>query len=353
MIKIKLLDYNIHRNETTFRYYVANQDLFKEVGIEFTTNSDSYDFAFVGQASIIDKKISLKESTNKGLEFLEKISGDYFIIDGQDSTSLIGTIDVFRQSKALKFLKTVYLKDHLLYKEKWANGRMYWGAGNYNVPDIEKLWPKMDLTGTNWGNTFFPNGNFYEGYYSKEPVFYPYDTNKKYDLCGLFQYPLKEPVYEHEFLQTPYYNKFRKPIYDLINNPKYNSCTLKEGNRLPEQEYYQNMYDSKIIFSPYGFGEYGAPRDVQAHQFGCVLIKPKMDWINTGPNMYVENETYIPCKQDYSDLEEKVDYVLSNYKTLQPFLTENARKQLIKAYNPENLVLHTYNIFKSLNTIIA
>ena len=36
----------------------------------------------------------------------------------------------------------------------------------------------------------------------------------------------------------------------------------------------QNMYNSKIIFSPYGFGAYGAPRDVQAHQFGSILIKP-------------------------------------------------------------------------------
>ena len=55
MIKIKLLEYNLHRNETTFRYYLENRNLFREVGIDFTT-SDDYDIAFVGQASIIDKK---------------------------------------------------------------------------------------------------------------------------------------------------------------------------------------------------------------------------------------------------------------------------------------------------------
>ena len=115
MIKVKLLDYHIHRNETTFRYYWVNREIFKQVGIEFTLDSSDYDYAFVGQASIIDKKLSLEESNNKGLKFLSKITGDYFIIDGQDSTSLMGTIDVFRESNALLFLKTVYLNNFDLY----------------------------------------------------------------------------------------------------------------------------------------------------------------------------------------------------------------------------------------------
>ena len=66
MIRVSLLELDKHRNETSFRYYVVNQNLFKEVGIEFTT-SDSYDYAMVGQASIIDKKLPLNESVDKGL----------------------------------------------------------------------------------------------------------------------------------------------------------------------------------------------------------------------------------------------------------------------------------------------
>ena len=31
MIKVKLLDYHIHRNETTFRYYWVNKEIFKQV----------------------------------------------------------------------------------------------------------------------------------------------------------------------------------------------------------------------------------------------------------------------------------------------------------------------------------
>ena len=334
MIKIKPLEYDVHRNETTFRYYLENLDLFREVGIDFTT-SDDYDFALVGQASIIDKKLSLEESVDKGLDFISKITGDYIIIDGQDSTTLMGTIDVFRESSAKLFLKTVYLNDFNLYKKGWVNGRIYWGDGEYSVQDIDDLKPRMKLSGTNWGNTLFPKGNF---------QFLNYDKHKKYDLCGMFQYPLKETVFEHGIAQTPHYNKCRKPVYDLINSTQHKVCKLIDGKRIPYEEYVQNMYDSKIIFSPYGFGAYGAPRDVQCAQFGSVLIKPRIDWVDTKPNMYVEDETYIACEQDFSDLDHKVEYVLSNFDELQTYLTENFRKRLIDIYNPIHLVKHTYEL---------
>jgi len=334
VIKIKPLEYDVHRNETTFRYYLENLDLFREVGIDFTT-SDDYDFALVGQASIIDKKLSLEESVDKGLDFISKITGDYIIIDGQDSTTLMGTIDVFRESSAKLFLKTVYLNDFNLYKKGWVNGRIYWGDGEYSVQDIDDLKPRMKLSGTNWGNTLFPKGNF---------QFLNYDKHKKYDLCGMFQYPLKETVFEHGIAQTPHYNKCRKPVYDLINSTQHKVCKLIDGKRIPYEEYVQNMYDSKIIFSPYGFGAYGAPRDVQCAQFGSVLIKPRIDWVDTKPNMYVEDETYIACEQDFSDLDDKVEYVLSNFDELQTYLTENFRKRLIDIYNPIHLVKHTYEL---------
>ena len=108
MIKIKLLEKDIHRNETTFRPFVFAQHVLKEVGIEFT-DGDSYDYAWVGQASIIDKETSLEKSIEKGVEFISKITGDYMIIDGQDSTSLIGAYEVFKESNAKLLLKNSLL----------------------------------------------------------------------------------------------------------------------------------------------------------------------------------------------------------------------------------------------------
>ena len=341
MIKIKLLENHIHRNETTFRPFLFAQDLFREVGIEFT-DSDDYDFAWVGQASIIDKKKPLQESIDKGLEFISEITGDYMIIDGQDSTSLIGTIDVFRESTALLFLKNSYLKDFDLYKKGLANGRIYWGKGDYSTPDIDELKPKMRLTGCNWLDTLQPN-------------WYGYDSDKKYDISCMFSYPTKENVYEHELCQTDYYDKHRKELLEILmcescQGDKYKITGLVGGKRVPLNEYYDKMYNSKIIMAPLGYGEM-APRDIEAAMFGSILIKPDLSYINSKPFLFEDGKTYIACKYNWSDLEEKVDHVLSNYEELQPYITENMRKAFIEKNDKRNLVTHIHEIFESLNCV--
>jgi len=343
MIKIKLLEHHIHRNETTFRPFLSAQDLFREVGIEFT-DSDDYDYAWVGQASIIDKKKSLKESIDKGLEFISKITGDYMIIDGQDSTSLIGTIDVFRESNALLFLKNSYLKDFDLYKKGLANGRMYWGEGDYLTPDIDELKPKMRLTGCNWLNTLQPN-------------WLDYNLDKKYDISCMFGYPTSNPVYEHDLCQTDHYDKHRKELLETLmcescDGDKYKIVGLVGGQRIPPEEYYRKMYESKIIMAPLGYGEM-APRDIEATMFGSVLMKPDVSYINSKPFVYEDGETYIACKYDWSDLEEKIDYVLSNYDELQSYIVENMKKSFIEKSDKKNLVIHMYEIFKSLSCVSA
>tara|TARA_Y100000310_G_scaffold178039_1_gene178033 strand:+ start:527 stop:1543 length:1017 start_codon:yes stop_codon:yes gene_type:complete len=336
MIKIKLYDSHIHRNETTFRPFLLAKDYFREIGIEFT-DSDDYDYGFVGQASIIDKKKPLKESIEKGLEFVSKITGDYFIVDGQDATTLIGTIDVFRQSNALLFLKNTYLKNFDLYKQGWANGRYYWGEGDYSVPDIDQLKPRMKLTGCNWLHTLQPN-------------WLDYSENKSYDLSCMFGYPTKEPVYEHDLCQTDYYDPHRKNLMNILGD-KYKIAGLVDGERIPIEEYYQKMFDSKIIMAPLGYGEM-APRDLESAMFGSVLMKPDVSYILSEPFIYEDDETYVAVKYDWSNLEEKIDYVLSDYNNIRERLVENMRQQYMKKYDLANLVLHFYNLLSTLDKVV-
>jgi|TARA_B100000959_G_scaffold76549_2_gene81305 hypothetical protein len=329
MIKIKLAELDKHRNETTFRPYILIQDQLRDIGIELT-HSDDCDFIFVGQASIIDKKVSLEKSIEMGLEFLSTLGNDYFIVDGQDATSLIGTVDVFRESKALFFLKNCYLKDFSLYKNKYANGRIYWGEGNYSVDDIDSLKDKMKLSGVNWLNTVNPNWQ-------------DYTPNKPYDVSCMFGYPTEEPVYEHELCQTDYYDPHRKALLDKLENTNYKVAKLVDGKRISQQEYMQNMYNSKIIMAPLGYGE-AAVRDIEAAMLGSVLMKPDMSYINTTPDIYVDDETYIAVKYDWSNLIEKIDYVLDNYDSLQGHLVEGMRWKFVEEAKPEKTAQHLYNI---------
>ena len=345
MIKIKLLELDIHRNETTFRPFIMAQELFHDVGIQFT-NSEDYDYAFVGQASIIDKKKSLQESIDKGLEFVSKITGDYLIVDGQDATSLIGTIDVFRDSNAILFLKNSYLKNFDLYKQGWANGRMYWGVGDYLVPDIDDLKPRMKLTGCNWLHTVC---DYYHGRYPQINWLDYQSFDKPYDVSCMFGYPTKEPVYEHDLCQTNYYDPHRKKLLETINN-SYSVAKLMNGVRLNPQDYYQKMIDSKIIMAPFGYGEI-AVRDLESAIFGGILMKPDMSHILSKPFIYEDNETYVSVDYDWSNLNEKIEYVLSDYKNVREKLIENMRHKFHNSYDLKNLVTHVYDLFKNLDSI--
>mgnify|MGYP003135083670 FL=1 len=337
MIKIKLVELDKHRNETTFRPFLFAQNYLKEIGIEFT-EGDSYDYAWVGQASIIDKKKSLKKSVEEGLEFLSKITGDYMIIDGQDATTLIGTIDAFRESDAKLFLKNSYLKDFELYKKGWANGRMYWGKGDYSVPDIDELKPKMKLTGCNWLHTF-------------QPQWMDFTQEKPYDVSCMFGYPTKEKVYEHDLCQTDYYDPHRKTLLETLGN-KYKVAGLVDGERVSHQEYYNKMFSSKIIMAPLGYGEM-APRDVESAMFGCVLMKPDLSYINSKPFIFEDNETYIAVNYDWSNLEEKIDYVLSDYKNIRDRLVWNMREKYRKEYDYSKIAIHLYDVFKNLTEVVS
>ena len=110
------------------------------------------------------------------------------------------------------------------------------------------------------------------------------------------------------------------------------------------------MYNSKIVMAPIGYGEM-AVRDIEAASFGSVLIKPDVSYVNSTPFLYDDGETYIACKYDWSDVEEKIDYVLSNWKDVQEKLTHNMREKFQTQYSDEKLAIHVYNIFANMDEV--
>ncbi len=75
--------------------------------------------------------------------------------------------------------------------------------------------------------------------------------------------------------------------------------------------YLKELNASKSVISPFGFGEI-CVRDFEAFSNGCALFKPSVSHMATFPNYYVENETYIPVKWDFSDSKEKYNLYLKN-----------------------------------------
>jgi hypothetical protein len=83
MIKIKLNNWNKGRNNHTFRPFLIYAQQFNDIGVQFIEDG-SYDYEFIGMADFINKKVSLQESIDTGVDYLANKTGDYFLFDGSD-----------------------------------------------------------------------------------------------------------------------------------------------------------------------------------------------------------------------------------------------------------------------------
>ena len=348
MIKIKLIESGYH---TLFPYKKAINE-FREVGIQIILpeqDVDSYDLVFIDNQSFNDKKLSLKENTERGLEVLSKITGDYILIDGQDSASLIGTFEIFKESNALLMLKDTLYKDRSLYTQGWVGGRYYWGKDWENFDDIkyipeefDKYSDRIKLSGKNWLGVNPVRWLDYK----KIP--------KLFDVSGMFGWPLGTKTYEHNLngktvtpRQDYYYDEHRKPVIDIINKSPNMLAKLFKGRRLPFEIYNQYNLHSKVVLNPFGFGEM-APRDLETAMYGSIMIKPDVSHIDSYPFIYEDGVTYVSCKHDYSDLEEKIEYCVENFDVLRDTFVDNMRRQYDEKYHPHYLPLYTADILVNL-----
>jgi len=88
--------------------------------------------------------------------------------------------------------------------------------------------------------------------------------------------------------------------------------------------YYKELQNVKLSISPFGLGEISY-RDFETLVCGALLIKPDMGHMETWPDIYIDNRTYISCAWNFSDLEEKIDDLLSNPKKMQDIAMDAQR----------------------------
>lgn len=122
------------------------------------------------------------------------------------------------------------------------------------------------------------------------------------------------PIDLHYRVGAPGYNSIRfhrqtlgSVLQPLIERMNLNTRTGKASHSV----YWQEMQSSKIVFSPFGWGEV-CFRDFEAIRAGALLLKPDMSHLQTFPDVYRPFESYVPVNWDGSDIEAKLDYYLSH-----------------------------------------
>jgi hypothetical protein len=80
---------------------------------------------------------------------------------------------------------------------------------------------------------------------------------------------------------------------------------VPQGERLEYHEYVGLLKQSKIVISPWGWGEW-SHKDFEILMAGCVVVKPRSDIFRIHPAIFEHNVTAITTKEDLSDLEEQI-----------------------------------------------
>jgi len=339
MIKIKIHNQFYDRNELTFRCLHFARHVLRDFSIELTDSND-FDFLFVGMMDFYDMNLSIEDSVEWGLKNLEKITdgGDYFLVDGQDSTSLFGAYDTFEKSDAIYLLTNCKLFNREEYKTPYVTNKFFFGEGgdvSYDIP--QNLWDRIKLTGWNVG--------YWNPNYSK---LQPINTEKTVDVSAMYNVGNQSKTYQHKVRNDIYYTRHRQGALDKLKTltSKYNV----EMEKRDLSEYYNITHNSKICLSPFGMGEIGE-KDYEAMMLGTIILKPFCDRVDSYPKMMIEDETYIPCEHDWSDLEEKIDYILTNFKELNEKIVTNCRKYYIENFTHESIGKYLYDMFNELDTV--
>jgi hypothetical protein len=81
--------------------------------------------------------------------------------------------------------------------------------------------------------------------------------------------------------------------------------------RVSQKQFNKETANSRIVLSPFGWGEL-CLRDFEAVRSGALLLKPDMSHLETWPNIFVADETYVPFDWDTENLVERALYYLNN-----------------------------------------
>ena len=117
-----------------------------------------------------------------------------------------------------------------------------------------------------------------------------------------------------------WYSAMRQESADAIK--PLTGYTIASKGRVRRHKFFDELRDSKIVFSPFGYGEV-CWRDYEAYATGSLLLKPSMDHLKTFSEDFVKDETYVELNWDLADLKQNLDTLLAD-ETLRKKITLNA-----------------------------
>lgn len=306
----------------------------------------------------IRKKINLN-TKNQHLENLIKISKLNQNIIWLDNSDSAGTTSFEVLPYVKKYVKKQYYKDKNLYRKNFFRGRLYSDfyqkkyALEKNFKSETFLLPKEYenklVLGWNIGV-----GNYFDVFNFNKINKFQCIINSLFrkNYKELFKYTLK-----YYNLATRKQKVFYK--FNLRNNDKKKSIHFQRNRvneilkdkfslstqRLNHRSYLEQLKNSQISVGAFGWGEI-CYREFEAIKMGAAIIFPNIDYLETWPNIYQDNFSYVSYELDFSNLIQKIDLVINN-QNLRESLIENSQKIHKSVYSDVGLN-YLINFFKKI-----
>ena len=105
-------------------------------------------------------------------------------------------------------------------------------------------------------------------------------------------------------------------------------------DKLSRLTYFRELAASKLVVSPFGFGEITL-KDFEVFLTGGLLLKPDMTHLETWPDFFRAGETMIAHRWDLSDLEERIDEALADEPRCHAIAGEGQSRYLNELGTPD------------------
>ncbi|MFD0858017.1 glycosyltransferase [Roseovarius aquimarinus] len=109
---------------------------------------------------------------------------------------------------------------------------------------------------------------------------------------------------------TPWYRAMRQGCAEAVS--RLEGVRAVTGTGIPHARFLRELRASKMCFCPFGYGEV-CWRDYEAILCGAALVKQDMSHVETAPDIFIPDETYVPVKWDMSDFEPRVRDLLADH----------------------------------------
>lgn len=184
---------------------------------------------------------------------------------------------------------------------------------------------------------------------------YRYFGCKMSRLSNYLSYNLYPVRFADVYQQRPYDLAYRGTIHSdnegqkgvfyqrnhLLSLFKEMNLQMATGANVSKTRYWKELKSSKLSVSPFGWGEI-CYRDFETFISGAVLVKPVMSHIETFPDLFIADETYVPVHWNLSGLEGQLTEIINNY----PYYRTIARNGQEKYYEAINDAEKFISFFK-------